>query len=33
MDGYQHPSCVIAQWNPFGQLVIHDVLTMTATGW
>lgn len=31
-DGYQHPSCVIAQWNPFGQLVIHDVLTMDGHG-
>lgn len=31
-DGYQHPSCVIAQYNPFGQLVIHDVLDMTGAG-
>lgn len=26
-DGYQHPSCIVAQWNPFGQLVLHDCLT------
>lgn len=25
-DGYQHPCCVIGQYNPVGQLVIHDVL-------
>jgi hypothetical protein len=25
-DGWQHPSCIIAQYNSFGQLVIHDVL-------
>lgn len=25
-DGYGHPACVIAQWTPFGQLVVHDVI-------
>jgi len=25
-DSWQHPTCIIAQYNPFGQLVIHDVL-------
>jgi hypothetical protein len=25
-DGYGHPTGVIAQYNPFGQLVIHEVL-------
>ena len=23
-DGWHHPSCIIAQYNPFGQLVFHD---------
>ena len=31
-DGYQHPACVIAQWNPIGQLVIHDALEMPGYG-
>ncbi len=33
-DGWHHPTCIIAQYNPFGQLVIHDVLVddeLTAT--
>ena len=31
-DGDQHPSCTIAQYNPAGQLVIHDVLTGDGIG-
>lgn len=31
-DGYQHPACIIAQWNPIGQLVIHDCLTIDNAG-
>jgi len=31
-DGYQHPCCGIAQYNPQGQLVIHDVLTGDGIG-
>jgi len=31
-DGYQHPSCIIAQYNPFGQLVIHAALSMEGAG-
>ncbi|HAJ26815.1 MAG TPA: hypothetical protein DCG53_06145 [Syntrophus sp. (in: bacteria)] len=31
-DGYQHPSCVIAQYNPAGQLVIHDAMVMVGAG-
>ena len=31
-DGYQHPACVIAQMNPFGQLVVHNVLAMEGGG-
>lgn len=31
-DGYQHPCCIIAQYNPHGQLVIHDVLTGDGIG-
>lgn len=31
-DGYQHPACVTAQYNPFGQFVIHDVLYDEGVG-
>jgi hypothetical protein len=31
-DGYGHPACVTAQWNPFGQLVVHDVLYEEGSG-
>lgn len=31
-DGDQHPSCITAQYNPDGQLVIHDVLTGAGIG-
>jgi hypothetical protein len=31
-DGYQHPCCIISQYNPLGQLVIHDVLTGDGIG-
>lgn len=31
-DGYQHPCCIIAQNNMFGQLVIHDVLYKEGIG-
>lgn len=31
-DGWQHPSCIIAQYNAFGQLVIHDVLVGEEIG-
>jgi hypothetical protein len=31
-DGYQHPSCIIAQYTPTGQFVIHDVLYKEGIG-
>jgi hypothetical protein len=31
-DGYQHPCCGIAQFNPAGQLVVHDVLAGEGIG-
>jgi hypothetical protein len=31
-DGDQHPSCIVAQYNPAGQLVIHDVLSGDGIG-
>lgn len=31
-DGYQHPACIIAQYNPIGQLVFHDCLEMPGYG-
>ncbi len=31
-DGDMHPSCLTAQYNPHGQLVIHDVLTGEGIG-
>lgn len=31
-DGYGHPACITAQWNPFGQLVVHDVLYAEGSG-
>lgn len=31
-DGYQHPCCVIAQYNPAGQLVVHECLDMPGAG-
>lgn len=31
-DGDMHPSCITAQYNPTGQLVIHDVLTGDGIG-
>ena len=31
-DGYQHPSCIIAQWNSIGQLVIHESIEMPGYG-
>jgi hypothetical protein len=31
-DGYQHPSCIIAQYNSIGQLVMHDCIEMPGYG-
>lgn len=31
-DGFQHPCCGIAQYNPTGQFVIHDVLYDEGVG-
>lgn len=31
-DGYGHPCCGIAQYNPYGQLVVHDVLYAEGVG-
>lgn len=31
-DGWQNPACIIAQYTPIGQLVIHDVLYGEQTG-
>lgn len=31
-DGYQHPCCITAQFNPLGQFVIHDVLYDEGVG-
>lgn len=31
-DAYQHPACIIAQFTPSGQLVVHDVLAMDGGG-
>lgn len=31
-DGYHHPACITAQYNPHGQLVIHDCLEMPGYG-
>jgi len=31
-DGYQHPCCIIAQYNPAGQLVVHECLDMPGAG-
>ena len=31
-DGFGHPCCGIAQYNPFGQFVIHDVLYDEGVG-
>jgi len=31
-DSWQHPSCIIAQFNDIGQLVIHDVLLGDGIG-
>lgn len=31
-DGYQHPSCIVAQFNPWGQLVVHAALAMEGGG-
>jgi len=31
-DSWQHPTCILAQFNPFGQLVIHDVLMGEGIG-
>lgn len=31
-DGWHHPSCLLAQYTPFGQLVIHDVLLGEGLG-
>ncbi|MCX5818437.1 MAG: hypothetical protein NT047_00765 [Deltaproteobacteria bacterium] len=31
-DGYGHPCCGIAQYNPLGQLVVHDVLYAEGIG-
>jgi hypothetical protein len=31
-DGYQHPCCGVAQYNPQGQFVIHDCLYKEGVG-
>jgi hypothetical protein len=31
-DSWQHPACVLAQYTPAGQLVIHDVLIAEQAG-
>lgn len=31
-DGYQHPSCVITQYNPHGQLIAHDCIYYPGYG-
>lgn len=31
-DGYQHPACIVAQFTPSGQLVVHAALAMEGAG-
>ena len=31
-DGYQHPCCIVAQWNQIGQMVVHECLEMPGYG-